>query len=222
MAVKPGDADSSDFPYKGGISPTSTGLIVSIKEGESEGWSRFVELYMPLVRRWCKKPGGRLTRQDRQDIAQEVLRKVSQSIKDFDENREGRSLRAWLRKITQNAIADHLEFTEKRKTVNLLASDTGHFRFKKHLEKPFELPEEPNEKTILLRQVMKIVEPEFSDRDWEILNLFVNAGKTSAEVAEMMGGDLRPDSVRRIKNRVLARIRQEYAALGLEGDLPDV
>lgn len=222
MPKKSKDSDSSQFAYKGGIGQTSTGLIIRVKEGESTAWGRFVSLYGPLIRAWLRKPGGRLNRQDRQDILQEVLRKVSQSIGDFDEKREGRSLRAWLRTITQNAITDHLEFIEKRKTVNLLASDTGHFKYaaQKPIE-PFELKEEPEtERIILLRQVMKSVKLEFSERDFEIVNLFINMDKTSKEVAEMIGDGLRPDTVRRIKNRVLARIRTEYANLGLADEIP--
>lgn len=222
MPRRPTDNDSSRFPLRGGISPTSSGLIIRIKDGESAAWERFVKLYTPLIRAWCKKPGGMLTRMDRQEISQEVLTKVAKSIKDFDEKREGRSLRAWLRTITQNAIADKLDYIAKRLSVSRLASDTGNFKYENHLEKPFELTEEPNEKTILLRQVMEIVKPEFSQRDWEIVGLFVNMGKSSKEVAEMMGGELRPDSVRRIKNRILARIRQEYAILDLGEELPNM
>lgn len=216
MPRKLSDSDSSQFPYQGGISPTSTGLIERVKGGESAAWSRFMDLYMPLVRLWCKKPGGRLNRQDRQDIAAEILAKVAKGITDFDVHRDGRSLRAWLRTITQNTIADYLETNEKRKTVNRLMSDTGHI--KEPYNKPFELPEEPNEKIVLLQQVMKIVKSDVSERDWEIVNLYVIGGKTSQEVAEIM--EMKPDTVRRAKNRVIARLRQEYDALGLDDEMP--
>ena len=206
MVVKPSDSDSSYHCYQGSISPTSTTLIVRIKEGEPEGWNRFMRLYAPLIRRWCKKPGGRLTRQDRQDITQEVLIKVGRAVTDFDLKRESRSFRAWLRTITQNSIVDFLEKKERRRPVSLLMSDTGHFK-ETHYQ-PFELPEnEPEEKAILIRQVLKTLKSQFSDRDWEIVNLFVNAEKTSSEVAEVMG--MNGETVRRIKNRILSRIRDE-------------
>lgn len=217
MPCKQNDADSSHYPYQGreALSPTSTGLILRIKEGETAAWERFVALYLPLIRHWCRRPGGVLTRMDRQEIAQEVLLKVSRAIGDFDERREGRSLRAWLRKITENTIADKLEYVRKRLPVSRLMSDTGHFKYEKQ---PFELPEEPTEAVILLRQVLKIVEPEFSPRDWEIVDLFVNGRQTSSQVAEAM--DMHPETVRRIKNRILNRVRQEYETLGLEDEPP--
>ena len=218
MPRKPHDADSSRFPYKGPVSPTSTGLILRIKDGESAAWERFMMLYTPLIRHWCKKPGGRLNRQDRQDIAQEVLARVNKAIGEFDEKREGRSLRAWLRTITQNVITDHLEYAAKRLPVSRLMSDTGHI--KEPYNKPFDLPEEPNEKTILLRQILKIVKSEFSERDWEMMQLFVFAEKTSSEVAEVF--DMKGDTVRRLKNRILKRIREEYeTTIGVE-EIPDL
>ena len=125
---------------------------------------------------------------------------------DFDLKREGRSFRAWLRTITQNSIVDFLEKKERRRPVSLLMADTGNF--KEAFFKPFELPEnEPEEKAILIRQVLKTLKSQFSDRDWDIVNLFVNAEKTSSEVAEIMG--MNGETVRRIKNKILSRIRDE-------------
>lgn len=222
MPRKPADNDSSQFPYLGrdALSPTSTGLILRIKDGESAAWERFVALYTPLIRYWCRKPGGVLTRPDRQEIAQEVLVKVAKAIGDFDEKRKDRSFRAWLRKITQNVIINKLDDIQSRLPVSRLASDTGHFVYEKLPAKSFEIPDEPEkEKSIVLRQVLKIVGPEFSQRDWEIVDLFVNAGQTSSEVAEAM--DMKPDTVRRIKNRILARIRQEYPEPDWDGELPN-
>lgn len=217
---KRNDSDSSYHPYKGNLSPTSTTLIVQIRDGESVAWSRFMELYTPLIRYWCRKPGGKLTRLDRQDITQEALAKVGKSIKDFDEHREGRSLRAWLRTITQHTIADFLDKNEKRKDVSQLMSDTGPHKHpgKEAYNKPFELVEDSREKIVLLRQVLKAVKLEFSREQWEVINLFVNAEKTSPEVAEAM--NMKPDAVRKIKSRILKRIREEYAKLGLDDDLP--
>ena len=211
------DKDSSFFPYQGGINPTSTTLILRIQNGEMVAWNRFMELYTPLLRKWCRKPGGKLTRQDRQDITQDVLSKVGKAVKDFDVNREGRSLRAWLRTITQNTIADYLEKNEKRKNVSRLISDTG--SIKEPYNKSFELTEEPDEKIILLRQVLKTIKPQFREEHWEVVDLFVNAEKTSTEIAEIM--KMKPEAVRKIKSRILKRIRDEYESLGIKDELPD-
>lgn len=174
-------------------------------------------LYTPLRRDWCRQPGGRLNRQDRQDVVQEVFLKVGRAIKDFDVEREGRSLRAWLRVVTENTINDFLDKNERRKNVNRLMSDTGHIKRPRY--EPVAIAEEPGERTLLLRQVLKIVKPQFGQRDWEIIDLLVNAEKTSTEVAEIMG--MKGDAVRKIKSRILKRIREEYESLGIADDLPE-
>lgn len=217
MPKKPNDRDSSFYPYCGNTNPTSTTLIVALKNDESAAWERFIRLYSPLIRFWCRKPGGRLTRSDRQDITQEVMAKVGRAIGDFDEKRPNRSLRAWLRSITSNTIADFLEKNEKRKNVTRLMSDTGHI--KDVYRSSFELTEEPDEKIIILRQILKMLEPQFRPEYWEIFRLFINAEKTSQEVGEIMG--MKADTVRKVKNRMLARIREEYEKLGLADDLPE-
>ena len=211
------DTDSSDFPYQNGINPTSTTLLIRIQNGEAVAWSRFVELYTPLIRDWCKKPGGKLNRQDRQDATQEVFIRAARAIKEFDIHREGRSFRAWLRVITTNVINDFLQRHEKRKDVDRLMSDSG--PTKHSYNRAFELSEDPTEKQRLLRQMLKFVKSQFSKRDWDILELLVNAGKNSTEVAEIMG--VSGAVVRQVKSRILKRIREEYKALGIDGDLPE-
>lgn len=67
--------------------------------------------------------------------------------------------------------------------------------------------------------MLKYVESQYSQRDWEILNLLVNAGKNSTEVAEIM--DVTGAAVRQIKSRILKRIREEYEKLGIQDDLPE-
>lgn len=142
------DDDSSDFPYKDNIDTTSTTLLIRIQGGEAVAWNRFVDLYTPLVRDWCRKPGGKMKRQDRQDATQEIIIRAAKAIKDFDIHREGRSFRAWLRVITTNVINDFLERYENRKDVGRLMSDSGPIKESYHM--PFELPEEPSEKKRLL------------------------------------------------------------------------
>lgn len=214
---KPIDGDSTQNRLAGLPPPTSTGLLIRIRGGDPIAWTHFSKIYSPLIRYWCKKPGGKLTRADRQDITQEVLAKVSKSITGFDETREGRSFRAWLRAITQCTIADHLDRIEKQKDISRLMSDTGHI--KEPYNKPFELAEEPDEKVILMRQVLKAVKPFFCDEHWEVINLLVFAEKNSSETAEILGKT--PAAVRKIKSRIVKRMWTEYAALGIDDDLPE-
>lgn len=219
------DDDSSHFKFHGGDNPTSTSLLIRLKNGEPVAWENFMDLYVPLIQFWCRKAKDKLDRPDRQDILQEVLRKVHKSIGKFDHAKEGRYFRAWLRKITENTIIDHLNEREKKKDISQLYSDTGHIKAPIRPPEPipsdidFELTEEPNEKIVLLKQVLKTIRSSFSDQSWDVFNLLVIAEKPSIEVAAQM--NLKPDSVRKVRSRILKRIYAEYEKLGLGDELPD-
>ncbi len=76
--------------------------------------------------------------------------------------------------------------------------------------------EEPDEKVILMRQVLKTIKPTFSEAHWEIINLLVFAEKNSFETAEILG--MTPAAVR---SRIMKRIQEEYDSLGVEDDLSE-
>lgn len=156
---------------------------------------RFVLIYSPLIRYWCRKPGGVLRRSDWEDIVQNVLFKVSSAIKDFDVHQEKRSLRAWLRIITRNTIFDYLKKNNKHFETNQLMDDSGLLADFSTQEQ--EQSEESYERILLLHQVLDMIRSQISDINWEILNLSINAEKTSGEIAEIVG--MKPDTVRKTK-----------------------
>lgn len=215
------DSDSSLHRYHGNENKTSTTLLIRLKNGEAFAWERFVSLYSPLIRFWCRKSKNKLNRQERQDVLQEVLQKVHKSIDTFDhENRLGRHFRAWLRKITENHIIDTLREKDARKEVSQLMSDTGHIKWpQKRSGEDSELQEEPTERLLLLKQVLKTIETEFSEKHRDVFNLLIVAEKDSTEVAGIMG--MNAPAVRKIKSRIIKRLREEYALLGLDDELPD-
>lgn len=213
------DRDSSFQKHRGGVSPTSTTLIVGLKNNESVAWDGFVFLYAPLIRDWCEKKYGKLTREDRKDVTQEVLIKAGKAIGDFDLEREGRSFRAWLRRITQNAVKDYLSKKHTRRDIDRLMSDTGHFKgpYVPPVD-PFEEPDEEAEKIVILKRMLKIVKPTIKREHWEVLDLLINAEKTSTEVAEIM--NMKDSTVRQIRSRLIKRLREEYGKFSIEGDMP--
>ncbi|MDD3587185.1 MAG: sigma-70 family RNA polymerase sigma factor [Thermoguttaceae bacterium] len=192
--------------------PTSTSMIFGLQNGDNESWDRFVHLYSPLISHWCKKPGGVLQRFDCEDILQNVLLKVNSAIKDFDVHREKRSLRAWLRVITRNTVTDYLKKKYQHFETNQILDDSSPFVGVTTAEQ--EQSEESYERSLLLHQVLDIIRSQVSDIHWEILNLFINAEKTSGEIAEIV--NMKPDSVRKVKNRLIKRIRAEYNELGID------
>ena len=70
---------------------------------DAETWTRFVNVFGPVVFRWCKQSG--LQDEVAADVGQEVFRAVIGGIQKFDHRPED-SLIRWLRRITQNKVAE--------------------------------------------------------------------------------------------------------------------
>jgi DNA-directed RNA polymerase specialized sigma24 family protein len=60
---------------------TSTGSLAGVKARDQEAWRRFVELYGPLVDRWCRRFG--LQGADVEDVRQDVFRTVAETVDGF-------------------------------------------------------------------------------------------------------------------------------------------
>ncbi|MCA9177388.1 MAG: sigma-70 family RNA polymerase sigma factor [Planctomycetales bacterium] len=85
--------------------PTSTSLVLLLREQSPAGWRRFTEQYSPIIYGWCRM--RRLDEAAAGDVAQEVFLSVVRSIAGFRKERQEDTLRGWLWMITQNKIRDH-------------------------------------------------------------------------------------------------------------------
>jgi RNA polymerase sigma factor (sigma-70 family) len=88
-------------------SQTSLTLMEHLRQfpRNAEAWERFVELYRPKIYGWCRVWG--LQEADAEDVAQDVIAKLTQKMTRFDYDRT-RCFRAWLKTITQHALSDLL------------------------------------------------------------------------------------------------------------------
>lgn len=188
------------------INPTSSTLLLGIKNNEKEAWDRFVFLYQPLIRFWCRRAGKVLTLSDRQDITQQVLFKVSRAIIHFDKKK---SLRAWLQTITKNTIIDFLRKYENTQQFEQLLSDTNYSmeEYASVSHSALDLSEDQKERITLIRQIRKLLESKIKKEHWEIFDLFVNAGKTPKEIGLIM--NMKPDTARKIKQRIIKQFQDE-------------
>ena len=126
-----------------------------------------MELYAPMIYsrcryRWGLKPG------DAENVGQEVFKSVSSSILSFRRKREG-SFRKWLRVIIDNKCRDHFRTTMEIAEGGSHANDVlAHVPDDIDNERLDDAEAELGEKAILMRQAMKMVQDEFSPRDWKI------------------------------------------------------
>jgi len=70
---------------------------------DQSSWAEFVQIYNPAIRQWCMHWG--LQENDAQDVAQNVLLRLTQKLPSFVYDRT-KSFRGWLKTLTHHAWHD--------------------------------------------------------------------------------------------------------------------
>jgi RNA polymerase sigma-70 factor, ECF subfamily len=182
---------------------TSTSLVRGVRAGQSDAWSRLVELYTPRVYRWCRDDG--LSPDDAADVVQEVFAAVSRDIGAFRGLQPRGSFRAWLRSITRHRIIDH--FRRRQRSPSALGGENSQQAL---LQIPDSLDaSETGDSTVeddaVWRRALAMVGAEFEDPTWRAFWRTVVEDESPAHVAN----DLRMTlpAVYKAKSRVLSRVR---------------
>lgn len=184
----------------------SSGLSLTrrLAEGSSAAWSDLVELYGPLVDRWCRRAG--VPRAAIADLAQETFLATFRGIHRFDPSRQNATFRGWLWTVTRSRIQDY--FRRTRGADQGVGGSTANTRLSEVAERvPIDEPSESTDVVRLLRRAMSRVEAEFEPRTWQMFQDVVIAGRDTSSVAEHYG--ISPAAVRQAKSRVLRRLRLE-------------
>jgi RNA polymerase sigma-70 factor (ECF subfamily) len=188
-------------------SSISSTLLERVQARRPEAWQRLVELYGPVVYRWCRR--SNLQPEDAADVVQEVFRAVAEHIDDFRREQSGGSFTAWLGTITRNKVRDH--YRRRRGRPSAAGGTTAQRRLAEIRE-----PEEPSEETFqsdrhtlawLSRRGLDLVRAEFENRTWDAFWRTAVEGQAPADVADSLG--MTVQAVYKAKSRVLRRLRQE-------------
>lgn len=176
-----------------------------------DAWNDFVSLYSSIVRGYCQQ--RRLQANDIDDIAQEVMLKIANGIRNFEYNPARGRFRAWLGTITVNQINTHLT---KRTKQNLSESVAGNDA---SAGCPYA---DPDAEWVLVfsEQVFRVarqrVRPEFADVTWACFEATWIRNEDPVAVAEELR--IRLHAVYVNKSRVLNRLEKEVQVLA--EDLP--
>ncbi|MBL9199046.1 MAG: sigma-70 family RNA polymerase sigma factor [Opitutaceae bacterium] len=98
----------SPRPHPGTSLLTRPTLLFRVREWQdAASWAEFHRLYRRLIYGRARRAG--LAHEDAEDVAQDVFKRVAETIKDFDLDPGRGSFRGWLMKLTQWRIADQFE-----------------------------------------------------------------------------------------------------------------
>lgn len=183
---------------------TSTRLLERVKADDQAAWEQLVNLYAPLVFRWCRQQ--RLQPDDATDIAQEVFRSVASGIDRFRRERPGDSFRAWLRTIARNKITDHFRRQQGRATP--VGGTDAQMQIQALKDDREDDAENAAEQLLLLRRALELVQTQFEPKTWRAFMMNAVEGQPAPQVAEAL--EMSVQAVWKAKSRVLQRLREEF------------
>jgi RNA polymerase sigma-70 factor (ECF subfamily) len=183
------------------MTKTPVSLLERLRQpNEQEAWSRFVELYTPVIYTWARQVG--LQESDAADLVQDVFTMLLQKLPDFTYDHHG-SFRAWLKTITLN------KWRENRRRP--LARREGGGPPPELAAQEAEAFWEAEYRQHVVSQALRVMQVDFEPNTWQACWEMVVNDQPAARVAEKLGVSV--GTVYAAKCRVLARLRQELAGL---------
>ncbi len=184
-------------------SVTNASLLIRIRDHEdNSAWAEFVEIYAPLVYSYLRKRG--VQDADAADIAQDVLRTVSQKSADFSYDRRRGSFRGWLLTVTLNRLRDFtaaqackVRASGKTETLRLLETQP--------------IPEATDAWNLQHRMRLfgwaaEKAKSDFREKTWQAFQWNAMEDMPAKDVAEKLS--ISVGAVHIAKSRVLVRIRE--------------
>lgn len=169
--------------------------------GHPEAWTRFVELYTPLLYEWAGRLG--LQAADRADLVQEVLVRLYRVLPTFQYD-DGRSFRGWLNTVLRNQARDLARKRYDQPAGDRLpeAADSA--------DPALEVAEAEFHRHLAVR-ASRLIQAEFAPATFQAFWATVVDGRDVDEVASTLG--LSVNSVYLARSRVLARLRRELEGM---------
>jgi RNA polymerase sigma factor (sigma-70 family) len=187
---------------------TSVSLLEQLRQcpADAASWSRFVQRYGPRIYSWCRRWG--LQDADAQDVAQEILLKLSKALVTFQYD-PSRSFRAWLRTVVRHAWQDWLarprqhERCGSEEVRQLLASQLAADDLEARIETEFEQQ--------LLAEAKERVRVRVAAVTWEVFRLTLEENLSAAETAARL--NIPEERVYKYKSRVQQMLQDEVREL---------
>jgi RNA polymerase sigma-70 factor (ECF subfamily) len=182
---------------------THATLLARISEGHDPGaWREFVERYGELIRGFARRRG--LQPADCDEIVQDVLTSLAQSMPGFRYDPARGKFRAYLKTVALHAI-----FRRGRQNRGEVPLEDLEDAVTETASDDFDALWEAEWKQYHLRLAMRTIEREFGEKDRLAFEKYALEGRDAAATAAELG--LSVDSVYQAKSRILRRLSQLVA-----------
>lgn len=166
---------------------------------DQSAWSRFVDLYSPLIYSWGRQVGLQDT--DAADLVQDVFSVLVRKMPEFAYDEHG-SFRGWLKAVTLNKWREN-----GRRASGRVGQPLPEAVATQESEAFWEVEYRQH----LIGQALRVMQTDFEPKTWRACWALVVEGRPAAQVAEELG--ISVGTVYAAKCRVLARLRQELVGL---------
>ncbi len=204
-------------PHPGTSLLTRPTLLCRVRDaGDGASWEEFHRLYRRLIYGRARRAG--LPHEDAEDVAQDVFKRVAETIKDFDVNPDRGSFRGWLMQLTHWRIADKFENRAKSpshspsRPRNDSTDDGGTATFERvpapeNEEDEWDQEWQRHVLAAAVERVAKRVKP----RHFQVFELYVRQQWPVLKVSAQLG--INPASVYVIGHRLTKQLKAEVEKL---------
>src|SRR5262245_44192305 len=192
------------------MTDTSLTLLDGLRHKDTaHAWERLVRLYEPVIRAWLRSYSFQPADED--DLCQDVLQRLSQSMAAFRHAGVPGSFRGWLRSITMNAMRDF--WRRKQCQIPLAAGISMPEKLRAIVDNSDELLRRWDEEynTVLVQGALSLVKPHFDPTTWDAFCRVTFDGQSPQRVASDLS--ISVNSVYLARSRVLRRLRVEIRGL---------
>jgi RNA polymerase sigma-70 factor, ECF subfamily len=187
-------------------------LMARLKDPHDQAsWEAFIAIYEPLILRYALRRG--LQHADAADICQRVLWSVARAADSWSVGVEYGSFRAWLAKVTRNAV------------INLLERDAKHWGSgdSLSLDRLFQIPDNLDDSMTIWNREHEIqvfqlaaarVKTRFLDDSWTLFWRTTAGAESIETVANDLGKSL--GAAYAIRSRIMVAIREAAKAIQAE------
>ena len=187
---------------------TRRSLLLRIKDSnDQDAWAQFVDIYGPLVFRFGIKKG--LQEADASDMAQEVMQRVSGSIKKFEYDPSIGRFRSWLFLISNQSISNLIK-KKVRQPIGSGDTAVNHALWQIPTKEEESLWESDYRQQLLDWAISRI-KIDFAEKTWLAFMGTAIENRDAKEVAESL--DMSVGAVYIARSRIMKCLKEKVATI---------